>query len=286
MRLYVIANGCPTPTPRHGGSAFLLDAGGEMVMVDCGPGATAKMARADVRPALVGRLFFTHHHYDHNADFPAFALIRWDHMRGDEPPLQVFGPPPTQRFVEQLLGEGGAFADDWKARVGHPASLAVHERRNGLLPRPAPAVEARDVGPGPVAKGKGWTAEARRVHHIEPFLESLAYRFETDDGSVLFAGDCGDCEALREFARGADTLVLACAFSGDFDPRIADVITGARQCGEIAAEAGARRVVLTHYSPSFYNKPGAAEQAVAEVARSFSGQIFMPEEGAVLDLDQ
>ena len=139
MQLHVIGTGCPQPTPEHYGSAFLLDLGADMVMVDCGPATTYKMATMGIAPGRVGHVFFTHHHFDHNVDFPCFALTRWDQSKGTEPALEVYGPPPTEAFVERLLGEEGAFAADWRSRIEHPASHACHKMRGGKLPRPAPA---------------------------------------------------------------------------------------------------------------------------------------------------
>ncbi|HUT90524.1 MAG TPA: MBL fold metallo-hydrolase [Thermoguttaceae bacterium] len=115
-------------------------------MVDCGPGTTYKMGRMGLRPGRVGHLFFTHHHFDHNCDFPCFALTRWDLSKGTEPPLKVYGPPPTRAFVERLPGKEGAFFDDWNSRIQHPVSQAIHKRRGGGLPRPAPAIVARSFG--------------------------------------------------------------------------------------------------------------------------------------------
>ena len=275
MRLHVFGAGCPVPTPEHYGSSFILEVGAEWVMVDCGPGTTYKMGRMGLRPGNVGHLFFTHHHFDHNVDFPCFALTRWDLSKGTEPPLRVYGPPPTRAFVERLLGKEGAFFDDWNSRIQHPVSQAIHKRRGGVLPRPAPAIEAQDVGPGKIAQSDAWTATAARVHHVEPWLESLAYRFDTDRGSIVFAGDCGDCESLRELAEGADTLVIACVYIGR-SQAYADIITGTAEVAEIARAAGTRRVILSHAPPGFTRD--RKERAIADVARTYGGAVLFPDE--------
>jgi ribonuclease Z len=284
-RLHVIGSGCPTPVAERYGSAFVLEAGGERLMIDCGPGTTYKMARMGLRPTTVHRVFLTHHHFDHTVDLPCFTLSRWDHCTGGEPPLRVYGPEPTRRFVDLLLGAEGAFGPDWRSRIEHPASHACHTGRGGALPRPGPVVEAWDVGPGEVARSAGWTVTAERVHHVEPGLESLAYRVESEHGGVVFAGDCGDCPELRRFARGADTLVVACTYFArtGLEPALTDVITGTREAAAIAAEAGVRKVVLTHGSPNFA-RPGVRDRAVAEVARSFGGAVTFPDELTPLDL--
>ncbi len=282
MRLHILGSGCPDPTPERYGSAFILEVGADCLMIDCGPAATHKMVRMGIRPAKVGHLFFTHHHFDHNADLPCFALTRWDLTGGAEPPLKVYGPPPTRTFVERLLGDEGAFFDDWNARVKHPVSQEIFKRRGGQLPRPAPAIEASDVGPGRIAQSGPWVATAARVHHVQPWLESLAYRFDTDQGSIVLAGDCGDCKALRQLAAGADTLVIACACIGSAK-RYDGIITGTAEVAEIAQASGLRRVVLSHASPGF-SRPGMTERAIADVARTYRGAVLFPEELTTVDL--
>ena len=285
MKLHVVGTGCPDPLPERYGSSFILEVGSDCLMVDCGPATTYKMARMALRPGCVNHVFLTHHHFDHNADFPCFALTRWDQSKGTEPPLKVYGPPPTKAFVEKLLGEDGAFAPDWKSRITHPASHECHRARGGVFPRPAPAIEAVDVDAGRVAEEDGWSVAAAGVKHVEPGLLSVAYRFDTDKGSVTFAGDCADCEELRQLAQGTDTLVIACTHFGvpTVSPAIADVITGTPEVAAIANAAQVTRLILTHTSPNF-SRPGVKERAIAEVARNCNCEMVFPDELTTVEL--
>jgi len=285
MRLHIVGTGCPDARAERYGSAFVLEIAGSFVLIDCGPATTYKMARMGIDPLVVQHVFFTHHHFDHNADFPCFVLTRWDQSRGTEPPLDVHGPPPTEAFVEALVGEKGAFAIDWKSRVNHPASHACHQQRGGVLPRPTPALQVQDVSRGLVAQTEFWTASAVCVHHVEPTMVSMAYRFDTDQGSIVFAGDCADCRELRDMAKGAETLVIACTHFGSppTAPAIADVITGTPEVAAISQQAGVRRVVLTHMSPNF-TRPGVKERAIADVACRYTGEILCPDELTTVDL--
>jgi ribonuclease BN (tRNA processing enzyme) len=253
-------------------------------MVDCGPGTTYKMARMGIKTTKVNHVFLTHHHFDHHVDFPCFALVRWDLCNGTEPPLKVYGPPPTRSFVEKLLGEKGVFFPDWHSRVKHPVSIKIFEHRRGVPPRPAPAFEARDVGPGKVEETASWTATAARVHHVEPTLVSLAYRFDTTRGSIVFAGDCGDCPELRELAQGADTLVVPCVLVGSAkSPSYLDgIIMGTDEVGQIAKAAGVRRVVLTHNGSA--NSPEKRKPFIEAVGEVFSGEVLFPDELTTIDL--
>jgi len=288
LRLHLLGCGYPPPSgsgdqTRHG-SAFLLEVGPEFLMVDCGPATTYKMARMGISTKKVDHVFLTHHHFDHNVDLPCFALARWDLCKGTESPLNVYGPPPTRSFVEQLFGEKGAFFPDWNSRVTHPVSIKIFQHRGGVPPRPAPAFEARDVGPGTVEKTAAWTVTAARVHHVEPTLMSLAYRCDTDRGSIVFAGDCGDCPELRGLAQGADTLVAPCVLVGSAQsPSYLDgIIMGTDEVREIAKAAGVRRVVLTHNGSA--NSPEKRKPFIEAVGEVFSGEVLFPDELTTIDL--
>lgn len=291
LRLHLLGCGYPPPggtgdQTRHG-SAFLLEVGRELLMVDCGPATTYKMARMGISAKKVNHVFLTHHHFDHNVDFPCFALVRWDLCKGTESPLDVYGPPPTRAFVERLFGAQGAFFPDWHSRVTHPVSIEIFQHRGGVPPRPAPAFEVHEVherGPAKVEETPSWTATAVRVHHVEPTLLSLAFRFDTAQGSVVFAGDCGDCPKLRELVQGADTLVAPCVPVGSAKaPNYLDgIIMGTTEIREIAKQAGVGRVVLTHNGS--VNSPERRKPFIEAVGQVFSGEVLFPDELTTIDL--
>ena len=136
--LYFVGCGTPTPTKTRFGTCYVLQLGDEFLMFDCGPAATHKLVKMGLFPTQIDYLFFSHHHFDHNADYPCFLLCRWDQSVGRENMLQVWGPPPTEWITDQLIGPQGAFNHDWRARVGHPGSQEIFVKRGGTLPRPAP----------------------------------------------------------------------------------------------------------------------------------------------------
>lgn len=133
-KIHILGAGTPTPTPERFGSAYVVDTGDDLVMFDCGPAATHKLVKSGLFPTQIDHLFFTHHHFDHDADYPCFLLCRWDQSIGKEEVLKVRGPSLTEKITEGLIGEDGVFAHDWKARVGAPVSQRVFENRGGTLP--------------------------------------------------------------------------------------------------------------------------------------------------------
>src|SRR6059036_2259108 len=104
-RVYILGAGTPTPTAARFGSSYVAQIGDEHVMFDCGPAATHKLVKAGLFPTQIDALFFTHHHFDHDVDYPAFLLTRWDQSIGRERTLRVFGPRPTERLTRGILDE-------------------------------------------------------------------------------------------------------------------------------------------------------------------------------------
>jgi ribonuclease Z len=284
-KVFVLGAGTPTPTPHRWGSAYAVEVGGEYVMFDCGPAATWKLVKAGIFPTNVDYLFFTHHHFDHDVDYPCFLLCRWDQSIGKENPLRVYGPTLTETITERILGEQGAFVHDWKARVGHPLSQRVFVNRGGTLPRRPPSVLARDVGPGPVHQGREWQVTAAPAEHVQPFLDSLAYRLDSAAGSIVFTGDTQPCLSVVELARGADMMLCMC---WDDQARMEALGESGGQCGTLGAarmaqEAGVKRLVLVHIGPHLAQH-GPMEKGIGDVGRLYEGEVVFAEELMTLRL--
>lgn len=279
VSLCVLGAGTPTPTSERFGSGYAVVVGKEILLIDCGPATTAKLVRAGLWPLHVSHLFFTHHHFDHDVDYPCLLLCRWDQSTGREPTLQVYGPPPTAELTDKLIGEHGAFAHDWKARIGHSTSQRVFVNRGGTLPRKPPVIDSFDIEPGWALDHVDWRMTCCRAQHVQPYLDSVAYRLDTSGGSIVFTGDTEPCDEVVSLAAGADLLIGMC---WDLDCTMQDSgeatgQCGARGAGEMAQAAGVKRLVLSHLGPSL-SRVGARDKAMSEVRESFYGPVAFAEE--------
>lgn len=91
-KIHIVGAGTPTPTPSRFGICYVLQLDEDLLMFDCGPAATHKLVKLGLFPTQIEYLFFTHHHFDHNADYPCFLLSRWDQSVGKEAVLKVREP--------------------------------------------------------------------------------------------------------------------------------------------------------------------------------------------------
>ena len=277
--LYLLGTGTPTPTPARFGTSYVLQLEEDYLMFDCGPATTYKLVKAGLFPTQIDCLFFTHHHFDHNADYPCFLLCRWDQSTGRENQLQVWGPQPTEWITERLVGQDGAFSHDWKARVGAPVSQSVHVNRGGSLPRPEPSLKVNDINSGQAIEGIHWKVTTGRAQHVEPWLESLAYRVDSENGSIVFAGDTGLCESVIALAQDTDVLVVNCWDHQETMEENGEAPgqTGTLDAAKMAQEAQAKRLILIHTGPRLA-EPGSREKGIVDIARIFQGEIIFGEE--------
>ena len=278
-RVHVLGAGTPTPTPARFGSSYVVEVAGEQLMVDCGPAATHKLVKAGLWPTDIDYLFFTHHHFDHDIDYPCFLLCRWDQSIGKENRLQVYGPDLTERITEGILGENGLFAHDWKARVNHPVSQRVYVNRGGELPRDPPDVLARDVGPGRVYSGADWEVTAAPAEHVQPYLDSLAYRLDSPDGSIVFTGDTQPCQSVVDLAADADVMLCMCWDDQEVMEQNGE---GPCQCGttgaaRMAQEAGVKKLVLVHIGPHLSGH-GPMEKGIGDIKGIYDGELLFSDE--------
>lgn len=284
IRLFLIGCGTPTPTADRFGSCFILQVNNEYLMFDCGPASTYKMKRAGIAPTDITHLFFTHHHYDHNIDYPCFLLCRWDHEREEIPQLQVYGPSPTERITQRLIGPQGAFMDDWKARVEHPASQEIYADRGGTVPRPEPRFAVKDIVEGSSISTQNCRITAGKAIHLQPMMDCLSYRVEWDGGSIVFTGDTGRHHLVEELARDTTTLVVnVWDHQQNMTPSLLSGFCGTIDAAKMANTSGAKRLVITHQGPNLTG-PGSREKAIADMAALYKGEIIFGEEFLILNL--
>ncbi len=274
MRLTLLGTGTPAPSLERQSSGYLVEVAGDTLVFDHGPGAHQRLLESGRRAVDVTHAFFTHLHYDHFMDYPRLVLQRWDMGAGAIDDLAVYGPPPLARLTNLLFEDEGVFGPDIRARVEHQSSLDVFQARGGVLPRRRPAPRVTEVAPGAVIEGRGWRVRVGGAAHVQPQLECLSYRVDSDEGSICYSGDSGVCDSLVELARGCDILVhMNHHFSGT-EPSAAYRAA----CGNhldnaaMAQNAGVKTLVLTHVLPQI-DLPGIREQIVHEIQKDFTGRV-------------
>ena len=145
----------------------------------------------------------------------------------------------------------------------------------GRLPRPAPSAAARDSGPGKVFSGTDWKVSATPTEHVQPWLDSLAYRVDSAEGSVIFTGDSQPCDSVTEFARGADMMLCMCWDDQAVLDASEEYSGRYRTTGpaRMAQDAGVRTLGLVHVGPRL-SAHGTMEQGIGKLVGSTTASLY------------
>jgi len=130
-----------------------------------------------------------------------------------------------------------------------------------------------------VYEGHDWSVTAAPAEHVQPYLDSLAYRLDTADGSIVFTGDTQPCQSVVELARGADVMLCMC---WDDQERMNENGEFGGQCGttgaaRMAQAAGVKKLVLSHIGPHL-SQHGPLEKGIADVSKLYDGAVLFAEE--------
>jgi ribonuclease Z len=291
--LVVLGTASQAPTRRRNHNGYLLRWDGEGILFDPGEGTQRQMLFAGVTASQIHRICITHFHGDHCLGLPGvlqrMSLDQVGH------PVEICYPEVDQPVLERLR-HASLFYE----------VVDVRER---------PVGSPGDVGGAPALRLEAWplshTVSAVGYRLTEPdgrrmLPEKLAEagisgpdvgvlqregRIATGDGFVrldqvseprrgqrfAFVMDTRLCDSAFALAEGADMLVCESTFS-DEDADLADEYghLTAGQAGRIAAESGARLLVLTHFSQRY--DAGDGQPLAEQAAAAFGGEVILADD--------
>jgi ribonuclease BN (tRNA processing enzyme) len=240
-------------------SGYLVQAPGFSVLLDCGNGVFSKL-----RPICdyvdVDAVVISHMHADHFLDLVPFSYALRYAPR--QQPVPVGGWPGTDDPARPRLylpGGGGALVRHVVSCWGNDdlidSAFEVHEY----------AVD-EELLLGPLAV---------RFCEVPHYVPTFAVELACDGARFTYGADCRPNDELVHFARDTDLLLIEASLPRPERDGTRGHLT-AREAGEHGLRAGARRLVLTHYSDEL-----DPELTRAEGADGFGGPVDLAREGAV-----
>jgi len=104
LTVTLLGTGYPLPRIDRFGPSTLVRAGDEILVFDCGRGASQRLWQLGIPLGDVTALFLTHLHSDHTVGIPDLWLTGW--LAGPTghrtEPFVVFGPPGTRAMMAHL----------------------------------------------------------------------------------------------------------------------------------------------------------------------------------------
>jgi ribonuclease BN (tRNA processing enzyme) len=240
-------------------------------VIDCGMGVSRQLVNAGVPLPSVKYIFISHHHSDHNLEYGNLFYNAW--AAGLSTPIHSFGPKGIEAMTRTY----------WELNKFDVDTRIEDEGR----PDPRPLLVAKDITEdGVVLQTADVKVTAFRTPH-PPIVDSFAYKFETPDGVIVFSSDTAYNPRLAEFAKGADVLVHEALYVPAVDRLVIKTKNGAtlkkhlmeshtttEDVGRIAAAAGVKVLVLSHFVPG--DDPEVTDEDwISGVRKNFSGKIIV-----------
>ena len=279
--LLILGSAAQTPTRQRNHNGYLLRWDSELLLFDPGEGTQRQLRFAGHSAAKVSRICITHFHGDHCLGLPGvIQRLSLDQAPG---PVHVYFPVAGLEYFQRLR-HAAAFHETTELAV-HPCEPGVIAETGGFT-LVAAALDHR-------IPTLGWRLEEPERAHLIPELLTArgihgpAVGRLREEGAVevdgrltsleevsrrragqrfAFVMDTALCDAAFDLAAGADLLVCEATYlTCDAELAAEYKHLTAAQAARIAAEAGARRLVLTHFSQRY----GSGEEFYREAREIF-----------------
>ena len=301
FRVHILGCGSALPTPRHYASAQVVEVRGKLFLVDCGEGTQMQLRRSRIRFTKISAVFISHLHGDHC--FGLIGMLSTFGLLGRTARLAIYAPAELDDMLHRQMQ---LFCHDFDYEVDfHPVDTTrqqvIYEDRSltvesiplehrmpccGFLFREKPQQPhiRRDMldfyhiplsQVNNIKSGADWTTpegehvpNSRLVTPAEP-PRSYAYCSDTRYMESLAQRIQGVTTLYHESTYGDDNLLLAEKYCH----------STARQAAQVARDAGARQLLLGHYSSRYED-----EQVLLNEAKEVFDNAFLTDEQCVFEV--
>ena len=278
--LVVLGTASQAPTRHRNHNGYFLRWDGEGVLFDPGEGTQRQFLLAGVSPTSITAICVTHFHGDHCLGLPGILQrLSLDRVTRSIP---VFFPTSGRQYFDRLR-HASVYRDDVDVQAmpvsadgtvwaGPSFAIVAHQLEHEpqtfgwRLEEPSARRFVPDLldragisGPSVGAlEQRGWIdVDGRRIELAQVSRERTGQ-------SMAFVMDTGMCDAALKLAADVDLLVCESTFTtSDEDLARRYCHLTAADAARLARDAGARRLVLTHFSQRYPDSRVLADEAAA-----------------------
>jgi ribonuclease Z len=237
--LIILGSASAVPDEHHENTHFLVQTENHRVLVDAPGNPIVRLQQAGIDPLTITELILTHFHPDHVSGAPLLLMVSW--LTGRTTPLHVYGLDETLANFEKMMDlyEWASWPEMYPVIFHH-----LPGREN----QPVFASSELEIISSP-------------VRHLIPNI-GLRITLQPTGTVLAYSCDTEPTPAMVRLATGAELLIheASGASSGH---------TSAEQAGEIASQAGVRRLMLIHYPTRL------EEDLAAEAQKTFRGEVLV-----------
>lgn len=239
-------------------SAHAVRLHGRLFLIDCGEGTQVQLKRFGISKARLDNVLISHLHGDHV--FGIFGLLSTMALDGRTAPLYIYAPRDFSSVLKFFLAH---FGESVKYEITH-IPLNMKEPQE-ILSFPNCRVEAFPLR-----------------HKIDCFgfriFGRMAKQPEERWASIAYVSDTAVFPEEAEWLKGTDLIFHEATFADEhLDLAHKMFHSTAREAAQVAAAAGAGRLVLGHYSsryPDLNLLQNQAREVFPETYLASDGSIF------------
>lgn len=277
--------GCHAATPKtfHNPTAQLLDVRGHLFLIDCGEGTQVALRKSKVKFARVKHIFISHLHGDHF--YGLIGLISTFTLLGRESDLHIYGPKGIKEIITLQLKLGKAWTnynlifheldaktsqlifEDEKVEV-HTIPLDHRVYTNGFLFKEKPGERKLNLEAAVAAKidnsyFRKLKTGADVTNRDGKLIPNESVTFPPDPpSSYAFCSDTAYKHEIVPQIQGVTALYHEATFLEEHLHLCEKTKhSTAKQAATIAKEAGAKQLILGHFSTRYSSLERYLEEA-------------------------
>ena len=235
-------------------SAHVFNLHGRLFLVDCGENVQVQLKRYKISKARLDNILISHLHGDHL--FGIFGMLSTMALDGRTAPLYIYAPRDFGSVLHFFLGH---FGEGVKYEIHHvPLSMKEPER----------IIELRNC--------EVWAFPLQ--HRIDCF--GFQIRWLKTGQMAAYCSDTAVFPEEAEWLKGTDLIYHEATFADEHvDLAHKMYHSTAREAAQVAAAAGAKKLVLGHFSSRYQDLNVLLEQA-----REVFPESYLAEEGKIFEV--
>jgi len=265
MDVTFLGTGSSIPTKDRSHPSVLLEYEGDSVLFDCGEGTQRQFVLAKKSFMKVSKIFITHWHADHFAGLP--TLLHSMHLDRRERAVEIYGPE-AKKFVKAMMKIGYG-KQSFRIRaidVPHKGGIKKIFENEKYEVFSCPSSHSVPSVAYLFAERDSWNLDREKLENFGlegPQLNGIKERGYIKIGKrklllkdlarkkggrrVVYTGDTKKSLQIAKLAEGCNVLIHDSTFLGKekYDH------SSAGDAAAIAKKAGAKLLILTHFSSRY-----------------------------------
>jgi ribonuclease Z len=301
FKIHILGCGSALPTLHHNASSQIVEIREKLFMIDCGEGTQMQLRKSKIRFTKISAVFISHLHGDHC--FGLIGMISTFGMLGRTATLHVYAPADFGPILQQQID---FFCTGLEFKVEfHPVdtskSQVIYEDRSltietiplehriaccGFIFREKPLKphirrDMLDFLQIPVSQinnikaGADWITESGQV------IPNSRLVIPADPArSYAYCSDTRYIPTLHQLLCGVDTIYHESTYASDYEDRARLYYhSTSKQAASVARDAGAKQLLLGHYSARYID-----ESKILAEAKTIFPNSKLTDEGKIFDV--